>query len=132
MLARWQKAQEFCKFAAQLVTARGAKSVTTKLPVTLLEVKHSFLHLVDHFSCKIAATIKAHRMQDVQQLGQKGQQVNVSHGYARNLLFPRQQAAPVLHQPLARHQRAIKRKAVGSVEASAALQCCLPMHWKEQ
>ena len=44
MLPRWQHAQKPCKFVAQLITTRGAKSITAKLPVTLLEVSYCSLH----------------------------------------------------------------------------------------
>ncbi len=46
-----------------------------------------------------------HISQDVEHLGLQGQQVVVSHGYARNFLYPRQLAAPVPTKPRDRHQK---------------------------
>lgn len=50
MLGRCQRVQRSCTFAAQLISERGAKSITAKLPVTLLEAMQRLL-------CQMQATV---------------------------------------------------------------------------
>ncbi|DBB12774.1 TPA: hypothetical protein ACH3X3_005545 [Trebouxia sp. C0006] len=102
MLAKNRVAQSCSRFASQLLATRGQKASTTKLPITLLE--------------------------DVEHLGLQGQQVVVSHGYARNFLYPRQLAAPVPTKPRDRHQKVSQgNEPEGSAAASEDLQAILSM-----
>lgn len=102
MLAKYRAAQSTFSLASQLVAVRGQKASPTKLPITLLE--------------------------DIETLGLKGQQVVVSHGYARNFLYPRQLAAPIAKKPRDRHVKVSQQQQPeGVTAASKDLQAVLSM-----
>ena len=110
MLSKYRLTQSSLKFASHLIATRGQKASTTKLPITLLEVskcKIAAERLVTIVTAETIATAAEPYaiMQDVDNLGLQGQQVVVSHGYARNCLYPRQLAAPVPTKPRDRHHK---------------------------
>ncbi|KAL3150553.1 hypothetical protein ABBQ32_000367 [Trebouxia sp. C0010 RCD-2024] len=94
MLSTCKSAQPLARLANQLITFRGQKASTAKLPVMLLK--------------------------DIDSLGEQGQQVEVSHGFARNYLYPRGQAAPVPTKPRARHTKLSQPSQVMKCSANAA------------
>ncbi|KAL3137861.1 hypothetical protein ABBQ38_005114 [Trebouxia sp. C0009 RCD-2024] len=96
MLSTCKSAQPLARLANQLITFRGQKASAVKLPVMLLK--------------------------DIDTLGEKGQQVEVSHGFARNYLYPRGQAAPVPTKTRARHTKHSQPSQESSTASSPDLQ----------